>query len=579
MKKEIYILYFFAFIINSVFGQYTLKNSEDVNWYSNISQEEIVVQTNSEEYLVGETIYYHIYCLNANTRTFSKNSKIAYVKLVSKNGTISEHKVKLENGYGYSHLNLPANIATGHYKLLGYTQWMLNSTGNLFQLDLAIINPYSEIKFRDFQTPLVRPPKQSKLKELFAINLNKENYKPREKIELRIRGLNAVSNSGAYSISVLKKPSAHFSNLKIRSEVSNYVMPVNDKRETGETIYLPEFKGEMISGKVNNKNTGLPLANIEVALSVLSPEAYQDIVKTNKDGVFFFQIGQNYKVPKALLQVIGEDRTNYEIKIQKQPQPDISKLAFRDLHVNASMEEEIINRSITNQIQNAFKEVSPKTISIEEYPKSFFGNPRTTYRLNDYRRFNTIGETLTEIVDNAWHERKKGKTRYINVRALENSPYYLEDIMPLVVVDGGIVQDHEKLINHEAKDVESITVLRDEYYYGGKVFQGVLAISTFGNNFNHDTGESYKKVIDLYKPQYSVQYATTLYNPEVKDLDRVPDTRTQLYWTPNVPLNNLEQKQIFFASDELGEFEIVIRGVTSYGVSFNFSKTFKVEER
>jgi len=84
-KQQIFNLLFLFAFCNLSFGQYILKNAEDIAWYQGITQEKVVVQTNQNLVFVGETMYYKLYCFDAKTNNFSNNSKIAYVELVGEN--------------------------------------------------------------------------------------------------------------------------------------------------------------------------------------------------------------------------------------------------------------------------------------------------------------------------------------------------------------------------------------------------------------------------------------------------------------------------------------------------------------
>ena len=72
MNKKIVALVLIFLSFNTVYSQYTLKNDEDVNWYSNIAQEKIFVDFNSNTLLSGEYLYYKVYCRNAKQINFLK---------------------------------------------------------------------------------------------------------------------------------------------------------------------------------------------------------------------------------------------------------------------------------------------------------------------------------------------------------------------------------------------------------------------------------------------------------------------------------------------------------------------------
>ena len=78
MKKQLLVILFCVGGFVSTYGQYILKNADDVQWYKGITQEKIVISSNAKLLFAGETMFYNAYCFNAKTNNFSNNSKIAY---------------------------------------------------------------------------------------------------------------------------------------------------------------------------------------------------------------------------------------------------------------------------------------------------------------------------------------------------------------------------------------------------------------------------------------------------------------------------------------------------------------------
>ncbi|WP_278019694.1 hypothetical protein [Flavobacterium ginsengisoli] len=106
--------------------------------------ETVYVHSNATSFVTGETLLYKVYCLKSSDKTPSNISKIAYVEIVDNNHkSVFKTKIALENGVGQGDYFIPTTVKTGNYKLVGYTNWMLNKPiSELFQLDINIINPY-----------------------------------------------------------------------------------------------------------------------------------------------------------------------------------------------------------------------------------------------------------------------------------------------------------------------------------------------------------------------------------------------------------------------------------------------------
>ena len=565
----------------SLQAQYELKTDDDLNWYKNIAQEKIYVHHNSNVLLVGETLYYKLYCLNARTERLTKNSKIAYVELIGESGTVFKHKLKLNNGTSFSGFFIPTTVATGMYKLVAYTHWMRNNGDNSFyETDIAIINPYSKINFES--NLILADTNDIAFKEFkqISITTNQDSYTTREQVQLKINSYNPATAYGNFSISVYKKDElSHL--IETSPVVSNYMENykddgVSEMKKTGEVISLPEYDGELVTGRVTDLASGAPAGGVEVVLSILSNEAYQNIKITNDNGVFYFQLKNRFMDSKAMLQVIGEDRHKYKIEVDEHVSIAHQGMTFKTLKIGEDLKDYILKRSINNQIQNAYQTVKQDELLPVEYLEQFYGNHKTTYILDDYKRFATIAETLTEVVDHAYHERKNGKKRFVNIREREKDPYYGVDILPMIVVDGVLIQDHESILYYDASKVEAISVLRDEYYYGKRVFQGVLLIETFDKNYYENMNESYLEQIEMFSPQRDVSYFTPNYSDE-NDSKRIPDFRNQLFWRPNFELESAKNEIIFYTSDEKGIYEIIMQGFAKNGRPITIKKSFEID--
>ena len=112
-----------------------------------IGQEKIFVHTDRAVYLTGETFWFKIYLLNAQSYRPSTLSKVAYLEILDVgNVPILQTKVEIENGVGYGSLFIPATINSGNYRASAYTQWMRNKgPDSFFYCDVTLINPFKKI--------------------------------------------------------------------------------------------------------------------------------------------------------------------------------------------------------------------------------------------------------------------------------------------------------------------------------------------------------------------------------------------------------------------------------------------------
>jgi len=566
--KKIIIMLLFAVSFNVAFAQYILKTTEDVKWYEGIAQEKVVVSPSASLLFTGESMYYKVYSFNAKTNNYSNNSKIAYVELVGDDNVVFKQKVKLIKGVGVGDFFIPATVKSGNYKLIGYTQWMKNGTKtHFYQTDIVVLNPYETNAKADRIGPIDENLRSSDntnntKADLISLKTSAKSYKTRAKVSLNVSLLG--NGFGNYSVKVRKKDDNDFNSLSFIGMNKN-VETISESKTIGESIYLPEFVGEMIAGKVINKATGNPEPGKDVVLSVLSDEVFQDIVKTNDYGIFYFQLKDSYSKPDALVQVLGKDRDGFSIKVKEHESIDYSVLEFKKFQLSQDYKDIIIERSIHNQVQNAYFSAKQDTLKTDIYPEPFFGNPPTVYQLDDYKRFPTISETLVEVIDHVWDQKEENGKRSIDVREREFDPYYGIDLAPMVLVDGVFIQDHQSILDFDATKVKTIKVHREEYYYGKIIYQGIVRIETFDGNYDESISGDYLKKFIRFSTQPAKGYFNQDYSKTSKDLERIPDFREQLLWHPNLEFTKQTMNLQFFTSDVKGNFEIILEGYTNLG--------------
>ena len=91
-------------------------------------QEKVYLHLDNNCYFKGDTIWYKVYVVSAKDLTYTDQSKLVYVELVSPDGLVVERQtlVVSEQGYGAGDFQLTDSLYSGFYELRAYTKWMLN---------------------------------------------------------------------------------------------------------------------------------------------------------------------------------------------------------------------------------------------------------------------------------------------------------------------------------------------------------------------------------------------------------------------------------------------------------------------
>jgi hypothetical protein len=554
----------------------------------NSSNESIFIHLNTTTLLVGEKLYCKLYCLNTTTNKQSTLSKIAYISLVnSDNQAIFTNKIYLDNGEGQGDFFMPTTLSTGNYKLITYTKLMLNKNeSKKTETDLFIINPYvdnersvvtnsSAVAIKGNETAQKEVENTKNLKgDTFAIELDKKTKANREQITFKIKSLANTPKKGNYSLSVRKIDNLPNINQKNALEYQQ-------TNETSSThlnknlLYVPELRGEIITGTITNNKDSKELNNKTIALSIPGKSFAVKIVKTNQLGQFKFILDKDPNNSNVVIQIMENDKENYKIELDKDNGFNESELKFTNkLKLTLENKNTLEERSIANQIENAYYVINKDSIILPQKTDPFYHPLEKEYILDDYTRFPSLKETITEVLKEIYY-RQTNNNYSIHIR----DPHYdLKnfDEPTLVLVDGLVIQDINELFDYRAENIYKVSLVTGVYFYGPKAFNGIVNITTKNNDYQSKVTGNYILKTEIVRPLNKSIYYSPDYSNKTK-YERIPDYRYQLLWLPKVTLSNTENPISFYTSDVTGTFEISLEGFTDQGIPVSLKDTFEVQ--
>lgn len=560
-----------------IIAQKNTVNKETVSLVNSF-REKIYLHCNTTTFVTGESIYYTLSCLNSNENYTSKTSKIAYVELINSNReSVHIQKINLENGHGQGDYFIPSTLKTGTYKIIAYTNWMLNFPVNeLFQMDVAIINPFqfNEMKLENENT-LKNDKTIPLINELLTSKISKEKFSQREKVEIKLNSLNPKLTKGKYSLSVRKKENLTAFNTIDASEFAKKTSLKKEfSTESNNEIVLPELRGEMIMGKITANDPSISIQNKTIGFSIPGKSFIFKVAKTDKDGHFIINLDKGNYSSTITAQVINEKPENYSISLEKAQSIDYSKLSqFPELVVNSNYKETLKNRSVANQIENAYFNKKSDTIIEIKKTDSFFESKEKQYILDNFDRFPTLKENITEIVYEMYFKENNHKYS-LYLRNYNNEIILTEPA--LVLVDGLLIQDVTQLFDYNMDNVSKISIVTGGYNYGTEIYNGIINFTTKNNDYISSTKGSFLVKADILRPTNEKKYYNQKYNEPIK-YQRIPDYRYQLFWEPNLVLDNNENTVSFYTSDVSGTFEIVLEGFSDNGTPISLRENFEVQ--
>jgi hypothetical protein len=575
-------LFLFVLLLSNIQNTTAQQNRALIEKQNISIDETVFIHVNATTFISGETLYYKLNCLKLSNKTASTVSKIAYVELVdSDKKTVFKNKIFLENSKGQGDYFVPASIKTGNYKLIGYTNWMLNNADSpYFEIDMVIINPFQLTANQTTHsttetTPIVTNKETQKAtkNEYIKLNLNKKIFSNREQVNVNIESLNDIIKNGNYSFSVRKSEDLPLKKQITATEFST-IISKTPAVNTASKLILPELRGEMIMGRITSKDNTKGIQNIDIGLSIPGKTFVLKVVKTDKNGNFIFNLDKPYYNTTITIQVIENNRSNYTLVLDSPPGIEYSKLNFQpNIKLTSEYKESLTNRSISSQIENAY--YSTKTDSlVKPKPISAFYEPiAKEYILDDYTRFPTLKETATEIVKEMYYEQDK-KNYSLHLR--DFSIYTQSSEPALVLVDGLLLQNTNELFEYKMIYIYKISVVSGLYFLGPKAFNGVISFTTINQDYVSNQSGSYILDASIIRPSIKKEYFTPNYSDKSK-LERIPDYRYQLLWLPEVTLENTENPISFYTSDVTGTFEILLEGFSDQGIPVSLKDTFEVQ--
>lgn len=521
-------------------------------------QEKIVLQTNSDFYLAGETIYFKSLCINAANNFISDFSKIVTIEIINKkNVSITKQKLYLKNGICSNDIFIPTNIESGFYKIVAYTNWMLNYD-SFYEKDLLIFNPYANFPndLKDTTTKSNTILLNKNKTNLNQINFNKLSFSKREKVTIKP----LIEIKGNFVLNVKRIDSIPFTNNK---NVFNDLDPTNLlKKIDPENIKFPaENRGIHYTGKIESKSNDLSLDNKKIVLNQVGEFFDFKITSTDEKGAFSFIVNKSIN-EEGYLQVYDEARNNYKISLDKFTITNAIRFnAFSNVKLNNSYGKYILNRSIANQIQNIYYHTKSDTTFAIQKNKPFYHGDDIEYVITDYHPQNSLKEVFIEVIPEVYTYKKNGK-HIIGINDYDVTKKEMFE-NTIVLIDGFLLQDIEEILTFDPEYFHKINVLNKGFLSNKYVFNGVVNLITKQQNYIPKISEEWIIKTKLEKPELEKKYFKIDYSKN--NYSTIPDYRYQLAWEPTITELNPTQELSFYTSDIIGNYKVSIEGISENG--------------
>ncbi len=572
MNKLIYYLAIFQLFVaaSTAIGQ------------SRSSSEKIFLQTDRDIYVAGEELFFKCYRLDATIQKPLVGSRFAYLVLRNdKNSLISGICLKLENNMFSGSIYLPDTLSTGRYQLVSYTNCMRNSGENsFFTKEILVPNRFDKDLIRVYFNP-TSPDTLHKAnsqvlsdwgtKELLTITPEKNTYSKREKIKISLEATGIKANDVAQlCVSVHEKTFQQENNTLINNNLlrtDNSGLPANNN----SCLYLPEINGVILEGRVINTDNQQVIPKTTVFLSSPHTIANMQFTQTNSTGVFRFLLNGYYNNKNLILTLPDNTKgrieldDKYDLKEPFRPSRQFSDSLLKDY---------LLKSQNIVQIQKTYKVETKKELtngmSMQAAPPFVYPTVSNTVFPADFVSLPDFVEISREILP-LLKTRKHGTKYEARMVDLDKSQFFDND--PLIFLDGVPINSINQIINLGTEKINKIESVGAERYDGNRYYSGILAVFSKKmeiNNIVWQTPTLSTKYVQLHPS--SIQVASVH-----SKTDKTPDFRQLLYWEPSLTLKANEKKYLeFSASDNKGEFEIAVEGITNEGNPIKVKATIKI---
>lgn len=338
--------------------------------------------------------------------------------------------------------------------------------------------------------------------------------------------------------------------------------------------FLPEYNDHLITAKVFNTITGRPAEGVVVYLSVPGRRVQFYASKSDSLGRLIFNTKQLFGPGEIIAQTNSERDTTFRIDVLSPFSEQYTKNNTSGIALTQGVQKALEEHSLAMQVQNIYAGNKIKQFYDPGVDSSgFFGRPYKTYLLDNYTRFTTMEEVLREYIREV--NVVQSHKRY-HIKVLNDKGFLDGD--PLVLLDDVPVFNINKVIAIDPLKVKKLEVIRERYYYGPSVHEGILSYTTYKADLGGVEMDPHAVVLDYEGLQLQREFYSPVYDTDEAVKSRIPDFRSLLFWQPNVSVSADGKSQLtFYTSDQTGRFIGLIQGLTPNGDAGSRYFTFDVK--
>ena len=556
--------------------------------------EKTYISTDREIYVSGDKIWCSAFCVDAaNGLRPSSLSAIAYVEIVSEDGTLESGKVALSEGRGAGTIEIPATAPTGNYRIVAYTAYTKNTPGfnpqEHISKTISIFNTstkervkngvkiLSDSEYDALRTPAGTQPAAGALsitchrsaEGYLEVVLTNNSAAPAD-LSLSLSNRDGIIPPDNTSIDAFMGAAASAAQAAAGAESAAArasARAASATAATAEAAELPEYEGEIIRGRIAGATTdeieGLKGRSAFISVPTEKSDLYSSVV--DNDGMIKFVTNNIYGTKEMVCEIEDNDLARCHIELIS---PFVSpKLkGIPALQMAPSIKEDLQRRGLSVQLCRSFSaDTLASLMPIRENPL-IPSYDAIEYKLDDYKRFPVMRELFIEFINEIKVRRVDGKEQLKVKTHLEERVSLFDKNNSLIMVDGIPVFDHSQVIEYDPLLVESVVVYPYKYYTGWRSFCGMANFVTYKKNLPGIKFNDGVRVVQFKGCSYPMAFTCQEIGEDF------PDYRELLYWHPQIKLPAGESSAIKVKIPaNVKEIRICAEGMMENGTPFSIT--------
>jgi len=567
MKKNILYIFIFVFAGSFIHAQIPIDD-ENLGFVKNLS-EQVNIYTDRDLYLSGEEVWFTTYVVINNTFKEFDLSKIVYLELfdVSKK-KIFNGKFEIIEGIAAGSFQIPDETLTGNYFLRAYTQYQRNFPPELIATILiTIINPEFSLPEQE-QTDDTLKSNMENLRSPFQdfdkkieiiVQTDKSVYKKREPLELKFQIPDTHKNEIAgLCVSAVRQGTLRHSDEFVTSRSGQ---DTDTEKDLKNFFWIPETRGVSISGTVSEKKSLKPLAGVSIYLSVLGDNPQLHIAQTKENGAFIFPLGYLARTHEIFIGVEADNNEEILLFVNNDFSNDFSHLQKIPVSIDTNYKILIEEMLVNYQSQKIFTTYKAESTDVYQTGTEIFGNPEVSVRLADYIALPNLETIFSELVYTAMIRKTDGEKLLYVVDPKTEWVFTNQ----LLLLDYVPVFDLEAVLSIPPAKIEKIDVINSTYYLGDNTLRNVVMINSKAGDFAGYVFPEGSIFVEYQTITPGKKFEAPAYISQLEKNNRIPDFRTLLYWNPELLISAGDSTLSFYTSDNTGDYDIIVRGVTKNG--------------